>query len=90
MSKNKFRLSFSPAMDHRGLQDVEFTRECESYRDALMVKNAIADYTLMLQERGLMTDYSNMAIIEMMHKGEWVEVDSKKDVDDLIIQTLTG
>ena len=84
MSKNKFRLSFSPAMDHISLQDVEFTREYESYRDALMVKNAIADYTLLLHHNELMADYSNMAIIEVFDIDEWVEVDSEEQAKEIL------
>lgn len=49
----------------------------------MLVKNAIADYTLLLHECSLMPDYSNMATIEQIIDGEWEELD-EFEIDEIL------
>ena len=69
-----YKVHFNPNLDDGGGE--EFISECPSIEIANAVKNAIANYTLFLLERGLMSDFGNCGIILKEDAyGEWFEVD---------------
>jgi hypothetical protein len=66
-----FKVIFTPAISI----DAEFVAEYDTLQEAVMVLNAIANYTLMLHECSMMPDYSNMGAIYKNTTDEWVEID---------------
>ncbi len=68
-----YKLEFYPSTE---TIDYCFTRTFDSLAKCNEARDIIADYTLAIQERCLMNDYSNMAIIYSKNDdGDWVEID---------------
>lgn len=78
-----FRLNFYPCIDLPNKS--QFVFEHKKLSAVLDVKNAIADYTLMLHGDGFMKDYSSMAVVEHFEDDEWIELD-EDDISDLLAE----
>jgi len=69
-----YRVHFDPNIDDGSGE--EFVVDCPMIEVAKIVEDALANYTLFLQERGLMKDCSNYGmILKEDADGEWCEVD---------------
>jgi hypothetical protein len=69
----RFRVTFDPCVDDSTTPFV--AGEVETVAEAIMQLDLLADYTLLLHEKSLMTDYSNYGFIEEFVDGRWVIVD---------------
>ena len=52
-----------------------FEKECETLKDAVLVLDGIANYTLFLHDNKVMHDYTNCGMIYKKVDDEWVEID---------------
>lgn len=69
--RKEFKVVFYPAI---GTDNV-FERECDSFSQAEIILDTIADYSLMLGDSGLMSDHSNSGVIQKLVKDEWLDID---------------
>jgi len=73
---SKYRIDFIPAFEAGGWS---YTEEFNDLSVAKIVLNSIANYTLMLHEKELMHDYSNVVWIEIFEDGDWMEIEEEED-----------
>ena len=69
---SKYRIGFIPALEAGGWS---YTEDFNDLSVAKVVLNSIANYTLMLHEKDLMQDFSNVALVEVFEDGEWIEIE---------------
>lgn len=68
----KYKAVFIPVF---GSSTVFSSREVFTFNEAKLVLDSIANYTLLLHEKYIMPDHSNVGWVEKFEDGEWVEVD---------------
>ena len=68
---NEFRVLFDPAMTGKPFISGTYT----SYSEANSVLDELANYTLMLEEAALMSDYSNFGVVQQKIGVHWVDSD---------------
>lgn len=67
-----YRVLFSPDISAYN----DFSVECQTQQEAEKIEETIANYTLFLQESGLMDDLSNYGLVQKKdNDGDWVEVE---------------
>jgi len=68
---NNYRVIFFPRLG----TESEFIKDCKSMHEAILVTEAIADYTLFLHHDGFMKDFSNYAVIQEFIDNEWTDTE---------------
>jgi len=68
---NNYRVIFFPRL---GVES-EFVKECKSMDEAILITEAIGDYTLFLHEQRFMTDFSNYAVIQEFINNKWTNTE---------------
>lgn len=67
-----YRVLFSPDISAYN----DFSVECQTQQEAEKIEETIANYTLFLQDNGLMDDLSNYGLVQKKDDdGDWVEVE---------------
>ena len=66
-----FKIVFIPQVPGK----FEFVKEYDELNEAVVVLNAITDYTLVLHKCSLMQDYSNAGMIYKNTGSYWIEID---------------
>ena len=69
-----YKVEFNPALEMLRAYIV-FERGYPTHQEAEAALNAIADYTLLLHEQGLMPDYSNCGMVMEKRGDDWIEID---------------
>lgn len=71
---SEFRVIFVPSLECVGAPFV--SRTVGTVQEAINIRDALANYTLLLHDQKLMHDYSNLAVVEKLMDGEWEELSS--------------
>jgi len=66
-----YKVGFIPAVGW----SISFERECETLKDAVLVLEGIANYTLFLHRQKIMPDFTNCGMIYKKVGDEWIELD---------------
>ena len=73
----RFRACFLPSIETGAKTFI--TDERSNAEGAKALLDEIANYTLHLQDLGLMSDYSNAGYVEQFIDGDWEEVEEDED-----------
>ena len=68
----EYKIVFIPVLGGEG----SFEQEFETLPEAVSALSVVANYTLMLHERSLMPDFSNVGMISRLDDDEWTEIDN--------------
>ena len=76
MENFNFKISFIYAME---LSSDSYDQEFKTLEEAKAALESVALYTLVLHEKGIMPDYSNVAFIQEYVDGEWEEINGEDE-----------